>query len=65
MPKAETRAKGKGTAPPEKTGRHDTVKPPASLPDGSPLERMTELTRRIVGVPKDEALKPVKGKRRH
>ena len=49
MPKAETRPEAKETT------RSDTVKPPASLPDGTPLERMTELTRRIVNVPKAEA----------
>jgi hypothetical protein len=50
----------------QRTGRIDTVKPPDSLPDASPLERMTELTRRIVGVPKDEAVPPKKRpKRKH
>jgi hypothetical protein len=46
-------------------GRVDSVKPPPDLPETSPLDRMTELTRRIVGVPKDEALTPAKRKRRH
>ena len=52
MPKAETRPDTK------EKGRSDTVKPPASLPDASPLERMTELTRRVVRVPKEEAVRP-------
>lgn len=46
------------------TTRIDTVKPPASLPEGTALARMAELTRRIVGVPKDEAI-PVKKRKRH
>jgi len=50
--------------PKEKVGRIDTVKPPASLPDGSPFERMRELTRRILGVPKDEAIPPKKRKKK-
>ncbi len=50
MPKAETR--------PEKAGRKDTVRPPASLPDGSPLERMTELTRRLLAVSKADIDRP-------
>ena len=60
---------GKAKARPEEAepkgrGRIDSVKPPDTLPDASPLERMTELTRRIVGVPKDEALKSGKSGRR-
>ena len=55
MAKAKARPKEEG---PERRGRIDTVKPPDSLPDASPLDRMRELTRRIVGVPKDEALAP-------
>jgi hypothetical protein len=51
-------------APKEKEGRSDTVRPPASLPDTSPLDRMTELTRRVVGVPKDEAIPPKREQRR-
>ncbi|MEO8622085.1 MAG: hypothetical protein ABI625_13530 [bacterium] len=54
MPKAEARPETK------EKGRSDTVKPPASLPDASPLERMTELTRRVINVPKDEAFVPTK-----
>ena len=42
------------------TSRVDSVKAPETLPDASPLDRMTELTRRIVGVPKDEAFPPKK-----
>jgi hypothetical protein len=34
--------------------RSDTVKPPASLPDASPFERMTELARRLMNVPPKE-----------
>ena len=60
---------GKAKARPEETepkgrGRIDSVKPPDSLPDASPLERMTELTRRIVGVPKDEAVPPTQRRKR-
>ena len=55
MAKAETRPEAK-----EKVGRSDTVRPPASLPDGTPYERMTELMRRLVAVPKDEAIPPKK-----
>ena len=58
MPKTEAR-------PEEKAGRIDSVRPPASLPDGSPFERMTELTRPLLAVPKEEAIPPKKrGKRR-
>lgn len=46
--------------PAEKEGRAHTVRPPVSLSDGTPLERMTELTRRIASVPKDEAYPPKK-----
>jgi hypothetical protein len=47
-------------------GRIDSVKPPASLPEGSPFERMRELTRRILGVPKNEAIPPkTRLKRKH
>ena len=60
MAKAETRPETKT----EKVGRKDTVRPPVSLPDGSPFERMTELTRRLLAVPKTEAIPP-KRKRRH
>ncbi|MDQ6770382.1 MAG: hypothetical protein M3Z54_10385 [Gemmatimonadota bacterium] len=60
MPKAETGAQ----APAEKTGRHDTVRPPASLPDGTPFERMAELARRLFGVPKAEAIAPKKRPKR-
>ena len=56
MAKDETGAK----APTEKAGRHDTVRPPASLPDGTPFERMTELARRLFAVPKAEAVAPKK-----
>lgn len=45
-------------------GRIDSVKPPESLPDASPLERMTELARRILGVPKTEAIPPKKRAKR-
>ena len=51
MAKAETRPQAK-----EKVGRSDTVRPPASLPDGTPYERMTELMRRLLAVSKDEAV---------
>lgn len=60
MPEAETRPNAK-----EKEGRIDTVKPPASLPDASALERMTELTRRIFRVPKAEAVPPKKRVKRN
>jgi hypothetical protein len=64
MAKAETGAKAKvktaSKAPTEKAGRHDTVRPPASLPDGAPFERMTELARRLFAVPKAEAVPPKK-----
>ena len=47
---------------PEREGRIDSVRPPESLPDASPLERMTELTRRVIGVPKTELTpKPASG----
>ncbi|MGI8497142.1 MAG: hypothetical protein ACR2OG_06125 [Gemmatimonadaceae bacterium] len=46
MAKIETRKETKGEA--------EAVSTPAS--DPSPLERMTELTRRIVNVPKSEVL---------
>ncbi len=52
MPKAETR--------PEKAKRADTLKPPADLPDGTPFERMTELMRRLIAVPKAETVPPKK-----
>ena len=52
MPKAETRPEAK------ERERQESVKPPDSLPDGTPLERMAELTRRIVLVPKIEAIEP-------
>ena len=64
MAKAETGPKTKAKPPTEKAGRHDTVKPPASLPDGSPFERMTELARRLFGVPKAEAIPPKKRAKR-
>lgn len=48
----------------ERKGRIDTVRPPASLPDGTPFERMTELTRRLFAVPKDEAVPPKKRAKR-
>ena len=38
----------------ERKPRRDTVKPPDSLPDAPPWERMTELTRRLVSVPPKE-----------
>jgi hypothetical protein len=60
MAKAETRPE----TTTEKAGRHDTVRPPASLPDGSPFERMTELARRLFGVPKAEAIPPKKKRRK-
>ena len=56
MPKAEARTEAKE----EKTGRIDTVRPPPDLPDTTPLERMAELTRRVVAVPKAEASNPKK-----
>jgi hypothetical protein len=42
-----------------------TLKAPAPKPGQSPFERMTELTRRVIGVPKSEAVKPKKALRRH
>jgi hypothetical protein len=62
MAKADTRPKA---APPkaERKARSDTVKPPASLPDAPPFERMTELMRRLLAVPKSEMGK--KRKRAH
>jgi hypothetical protein len=36
------------------TPHADSLKSPPDLPDTSPLDRMRELTRRIVGVPKTE-----------
>ena len=38
------------------TPHSDSLTPPADLPDASPLDRMRELTRRVVNVPKEEAL---------
>lgn len=52
MAKAETRPE----AEPAKSS------PPR---EPTPLERMTDLTRRIVQVPKEEAVRPKKAKRRH
>lgn len=52
------------TGPQAKEGRTDSVRPPESLPDASPLERMTELARRILGVPKGEAIQPKKRAKR-
>lgn len=57
MAKAET---GPQT---QKVGRVDTMRPPPSLPDASPFERMTELLRRVLAVPKSEAV-PTKKKKR-
>lgn len=48
----------------EKTGRIDSVRPPADLPEGTPYERMTELMRRLLRVSKDEAIPPKKRARR-
>ena len=45
-------------------GRKDTVKPPPDLPDGSPMERMTELMRRLIAVPKAETIPPKKRPKR-
>jgi hypothetical protein len=66
MAKADTRPE----APPkaERKARSDTVKPPESLPDASPFERMTELMRRLVNVsPKElaRAKRENTKKRRH
>jgi hypothetical protein len=58
MSKADTRPN------PERKPRSDTVKPPASLPDAPPFERMTELVRRLVNVPPKE-LARAKKKRGH
>jgi hypothetical protein len=58
MAKTEARPKT------EKKARSDTVKPPASLPDAPPFERMTELVRRLVNVPPKE-LARAKKKRGH
>lgn len=52
MPKAPTRKEAEAKATP----------PPSD--DRTPLDRMTELTRRIVSVPKDEALSLQKRARR-
>lgn len=46
------------------TGRIDSVKPPSHQPEGSPLERMSKVTRCVIGVPKDEAVPPKRTKRR-
>lgn len=56
MAKAETRPK----ETPEGGGRIDSVKPPPDLPDTTPFERMRELTRRILSVPKSKAGAPPK-----
>lgn len=61
MPEAKARPEAPAT---EGGGRIDSVKPPPNLPDTSPLDRMTELARRILGVPKTEAIPPKKRKRR-
>ena len=54
MAKAPTRPKE--TRPPPEGEEEATVSPSVhDAPGLSPLERMTELTRRIVNVPKDEA----------
>ena len=59
MSETEARSEGK-----EKAGRIDTVKPPASLPEGTPFERMTELARRLFAVPKAETIPPKKRPKR-
>jgi hypothetical protein len=61
MAKAETRPKAKGA----KAKENDTVAVPNAhdAPGLSPMERMTELTRQIINVPKDEADRAQK--RRH
>jgi hypothetical protein len=48
MAKADARPKA------ERKPRSDTVKPPDSLPEAPPFERMTELVRRLVNVPAKE-----------
>ena len=43
-----------------------TPKPPApNAPGRSPFERMTELTRRVISVPKTAIVKPKKMLRKH
>lgn len=39
-------------------------KAPATKPEPTPLERMRDLTRRVIQVPKTEAVKPKKRKHR-
>ncbi len=61
MPKAKAGAETE----PEKKGRKDSVRPPADLPEGTPFERMAELTRRLLNVPKQEAAPPDPKRSRH
>ena len=62
MAKAPTRPKETRPPPEEET---PTITPDAhDAPGLTPFERMTELTRRIVNVPKDEADKISKDKHR-
>jgi len=56
MAKAETRPKEKTVEP---------MIPPPELDGVTPLERMTELTRRIIAVPKSEILAKPKKRKRH
>jgi hypothetical protein len=56
MAKAEARPKEKTVEP---------MIPPPKLDGVTPLERMAELTRRIIAVPKSEITAKTKGKRKH
>jgi len=58
MAKAKARPQAKGTPPPE------TVRPHAPNDDRSPLDRMRDLTRRVIAVPRGEVTKPI-AKKRH
>jgi hypothetical protein len=60
MAKAETRAKEKEREATEAEGVNDSP----SADELSPLERMTDLTRRIIQVPKSEVNAPKDTKRR-
>ena len=48
----------------EKSLMKDRADPPAETPDPKAFERMTELTRRLVAVPKSELPKPKPVKRK-
>jgi hypothetical protein len=51
---AKTEARRKAKEPAQDTPQAEGVK---DAPSASPLERMADLTRRIIQVPRDEALK--------